>query len=214
VFDANVYAQIAAGCLSSAEVVVPEIIELIEPATVLDVGCGEGWWLSVFARYGCDVHGVDGDGYGQLAIASERFHVHDLATDPSLDVGEFDLVTSLEVAEHLPAHRADWFIDELCAHAKIVLFSAAIPHQGGNGHINEQWPDYWVERFDRHGYVLSGALRWRFWTDERVECWYSQNMLLAVERSELARRPKLEALFGPGSAPLGVVHPMIWGWKV
>jgi 2-polyprenyl-3-methyl-5-hydroxy-6-metoxy-1,4-benzoquinol methylase len=56
---------------------------------------------------------------------------------------EFDLVVSLEVAEHLPASAADQFVNTLVKHGKKILFSAAIPGQGGQDHLNEQWPDYW-----------------------------------------------------------------------
>jgi len=33
-----------------------------------------------------------------------------------------------------------------------VLFSAAIPNQGGTGHINEQWQEYWAEKFYANGF--------------------------------------------------------------
>lgn len=55
---------------------------------------------------------------------------------------KFDLCVSMEVAEHLPPSRADSFVADLVGLAPVVLFSAAVPEQGGTNHLNEQWPDY------------------------------------------------------------------------
>ena len=71
---------------------------------------------------------------------------------PPLRIGRrFDLVNCLEVAEHLDASRADSFVDDLCALGDVVVFSAAIPGQGGTHHVNEQFQSYWQERFRRNG---------------------------------------------------------------
>ena len=57
---------------------------------------------------------------------------------------KFDLVLSLEVAEHLPSECAEAFVESLVNLGPVILFSAAIPYQGGENHVNEQWPEYWV----------------------------------------------------------------------
>jgi hypothetical protein len=95
--------------------------------------------------------------------------------------------------------------------APVVLFSAAIPGQGGYGHVNEQWPGYWARMFDECGYGVSDALRWAIWNDERVEPWYRQNLLLCASPTRLA-----EAVRGvmPDSAPRAVVHPDVFNWRV
>jgi hypothetical protein len=77
---------------------------------------------------------MDG-GYVTTSPLGERFLPHDIATPlPEHLVGRFDLAVCLEVAEHLPPERAESFIRELCDLAPVVLFSAAIPGQGGTGH--------------------------------------------------------------------------------
>ena len=91
--------------------------------------------------------------------------------------------------------------------APVVLFSAAIPGQGGVGHKNEQWPDYWANRFATHGYSVSGALRWRIWNDDRVENWYRQNLLLAA-----ADPGKLPSVVF--DTPISVVHPVLWNSRL
>lgn len=111
--------------------------------SAVDFGCRGGSWLSVFRDLGVEtVYGIDGDwvDVSQLRIPVECFHA--VALDGPLSLpSRFDLAICLEVAEHLPPERVMSFIGELCAAAPVVLFSAAIPHQGGVNHVNKQWPD-------------------------------------------------------------------------
>lgn len=208
------------GSLQSARVVVPYLDAILQPRHVLDVGCGQGWWLSVWQDLiPGPVLGVDGDYVDRnaLEIPEENFVACDLARSMPVsrfkkfesDSGKADLLMSLEVAEHLPAKRADTFVFELCQMSDVILFSAAIPGQGGVGHVNEQWPDYWVERFDRCGFDVSGALRFEFWDDDRVENWYRQNLLIARRRDRAL--PALDVLFDTPLAPVWpLVHPVLW----
>src|SRR5262249_24652716 len=99
------FQEIRESSLQSAREMVPLVVALVQPRSVIDVGCGEGVWLSVFAECGVpDICGVDGSHVdpARLAIPAERFLAHDL-TQPLHQDREFDLVVSLEVAEHLPA---------------------------------------------------------------------------------------------------------------
>jgi len=140
--------------LRSARRVVPIINNLIQPGSVVDIGCGLGTWLSVFREEGVDdIFGVDGHGVKQslLTIESQQFNHWDLRQRLELD-RTFDLVVCLEVAEHLPAASARTLVKTLTGLGHIVLFSAAIPGQGGTKHINEQWPDYWANLFSEFGY--------------------------------------------------------------
>lgn len=216
-YTAAFYDQIRAGVQASAAVVVPLVldhltaIDALLPPRVVDVGCGEGWWAVEFARHGCEVIGIDG-AYVAGSPLGDRFAPHDLTQPlPEHLYGRFDLAVCLEVAEHLPAGRADGLIADLCRLAPVVLFSAAIPGQGGAGHVNEQWPAYWVERFARHNFEVSGALRWPLWSDGRVEPWYAQNTLIAACADAAAELPDLFS--GPASPPHPVVHPTIYDWR-
>ncbi len=205
-YDAAFYDTIRAGSIASAAVVVPIVVDLLAPRTVLDVGCGEGWWGHTFATHaGCDVLGVDG-AYVPGSPLKGRFVAMDLAHESFAPIARVDLAVALEVAEHLPPERADGFIADLAAVAPLVLFSAAIPGQGGTGHVNEQWPGYWVEKFRAHGMAVSGALRWRIWGDERVENWYRQNLLVAARAPE--DHPDL--FDTPLAPPWPVVHPVLY----
>ena len=145
------YQSLREGTCRSARAIVPIVLEFMRPRSVIDVGCGIGIWLSVFEEYGVsDILGVDGDYVNRelLEISAERFMECNL-TEPLHINRQFDLVVPLEVAEHLPIESAGTFIDSLTRLGHAILFSAAVPFQGGTHHVNEQWPDYWVRHFRR-----------------------------------------------------------------
>ncbi len=79
------------------------------------------------------------------------------------------------MAEHLPHAKADLFVDNLVAHGDVILFSAAVPHQGGEHHINEQPPEYWRSKFAGRGYAVFDFVRPGLAKDEDVMPWYRFN---------------------------------------
>jgi SAM-dependent methyltransferase len=171
----------------SAEVIVPIVLDIIPVLSAVDVGCGVGTWLSVFQKYGVkEIFGIEGNWVPKkyLVIEEKNFLNHDL--NKPLKLGKkFDLAISLEVAEHIPASNTLLFIDTLTSLAPAILFSAAIPGQGGIGHVNEQWPDYWVEMFGKKGYESVDIIRRKIWNEKRVAWWYAQNTLLFLRKETL-----------------------------
>lgn len=197
------------GSIKSAEEIIPLLLDLIPVRSVLDVGCGVGTWLSVFYKKGVErILGVDGDYVDRksLFIPEEKFIPSDLPYYPD-DIGYFDLVISLEVAEHLSPESANVFIKLLTSKAPIVLFSAAIPGQGGVGHINEQWPEYWIEKFRENNYIHIDCLRHRIWSNKNVKWWYAQNLFIFVDADKLDHYPKLKSEMIRNSNILSMVHP-------
>ena len=181
------YEFVREGSKESAKEIIPIIFEFIQPKSVIDVGCGVGTWLSVFQAHGVeDVWGIDGDYVDKNAIEipKERFLTFDLKSSFRFN-RQFDLVVSLEVGEHLPNECAETFVDSLTKLAPVILFSAAIPFQGGTQHVNEQWQDYWVKHFQNKGYVAIDCIRNRIWGNKRVEIWYAQNILIFAKREYL-----------------------------
>jgi SAM-dependent methyltransferase len=212
VYGPDFFAKHHAGAERSARSVLPLVLELVEPGSVIDVGCGSGAWLAEAERLGVsDYLGVDGfTPAGSLAIPAERFRTHDLATPLRLD-RRFDLVISLEVAEHVEERAAATLVESLVSLGPVVLFSAAVPDQGGDGHLNEQFPDYWVRLFGEHGFVAVDALRPALWGDDDVAWWYRQNMLLMCEREAVAGRPRLRDLHeSTRREQLAVIHPYLY----
>jgi SAM-dependent methyltransferase len=183
---------------------------MLQPKSVIDVGCGDGTWLSVFQELGVsDMVGLDGDYVDrrQLQIAQDQFRSIDLSSPFSFS-RSFDLAMSLEVAEHLPPNSADGFVESLTRLAPVVLFSAAIPSQGGTHHLNEQWPGYWAGLFEARGYLPIDCIRARIWASKQVEWYYAQNLLLFVKASVVGENLSLRREYEKTNQhQLALVHP-------
>jgi SAM-dependent methyltransferase len=180
-YEATLYA--AETILSIVQRVIPEI------KSAVDLGCGVGTWLHVLEQRGVtDICGVDGNWVNKdyLKIQKEHFIGHDLSKDTDPNIGRaFDLAISIEVAEHLPSNSAQGFVSLLTNLSDFVLFSAAIPYQRGVGHINKQWPNYWISLFEKRGYVGIDVIRKNIWNDKSIQYWYRQNVLLFVNKERI-----------------------------
>jgi hypothetical protein len=147
-----------------------------------------------------------------LVIEPVNFCACDLSHP--LSIGRrFDLAMSLEVAEHLPEASADHFVSQLVAHAPVVLFSAAIPGQGGTGHINEQWPSYWIKKFRNHGYRAFDFLRPLLWNDEEIAWWYRQNCMIFAGDEAHEANPLFAQVASSAPEPLDLVHPDLYSLR-
>jgi SAM-dependent methyltransferase len=190
-YQPDFYRYLASFAVRSAERVVPRLTCVLPVSSVVDFGCGQGAWLSVWQQAGAAITGVDGFYVDRrhLLIDPAFFRAADLA-EP-IDLGRrFDLVQSLEVAEHLPAAKARQFVETLTAHGSCVLFSAAPPGQGGEHHVNEQPPDYWRALFRQKGFAAVDYLRPLIREDAEIEPWYRFNIILYVAEDHLAALPE------------------------
>jgi SAM-dependent methyltransferase len=184
------YRFLASFAIRSAEQIVPLLSALLPINSVVDFGCGQGAWLSVWRKAGATVMGVDGPYVDQkhLMIDADEFRAADLSQP--IDLGRrFDVVQSLEVAEHLPSSRASEFIGTLTSHGPFVMFSAAIPGQGGEHHINEQPLEYWRQKFRERKYVAIDCVRPKVIANLQVQHWYRYNIILYAGEPYLATLP-------------------------
>ncbi|MBC8063222.1 MAG: class I SAM-dependent methyltransferase [Chlorobia bacterium] len=217
-YDKEFYDVSSVSSKKAAEIILPIVLELIKCERAIDIGCGNGPWSSVLLDLEVGhVIGVDGDYVDQkwLMIPSASFVAQDL-TAPIKIEERFDLAMCIEVAEHLPESRAEGLVDDLTRLAPVVLFSAAIPGQGGTGHINEQPQTYWTEKFAKRGYIALDVIRRRTWDDSRVPGIYPQNMFLMASREAIDPNPSLqvaEATNCPSMA--SAIHPYTYetAWR-
>lgn len=193
----------------SAAVVLPLILTHVQVESLLDVGCGIGTWMKVALELGVqEVVGVDGSDSSKahLIVARQHYQQMDLTAPLQLH-RRFDLAICLEVGEHLPATKADVLVQSLVAHADLILFSAAIPGQEGEGHVNEQWATYWQQKFIAHGYYFSDVLRPLLWSNPEVDVWYKQNCVLVVKHGTAAARQ-----FPETTHFQDIVHPELYAY--
>ena len=212
-YNHDFYDYIDAGSRRSARAVAGLLLPEMKIASLLDIGAGHGAWAAEWIAAGVkDVKAVDGDyvTINQLAIPAANFLAHDLATPLDLK-RKFDLVQTLEVAEHLPAAKADLFVDNLVAHGDVILFSAAVPHQGGEHHVNEQPPEYWREKFAKRGYAAFDFVRPGLVGKDGVMAWYRFNSYVyanAAGQKRLSRA--MLATHVPDDQPLTIGGDFKW----
>ena len=125
------------------------------------------------------------------------------------------MAISLEVAEHVDKKFSEVFVDNLVRHSDVVLFSAAIPFQGGFRHINEQWQSYWANLFEDRGFLNYDLFRNQIWNDNDIHFWYKQNMIMYINSnnfdiiSKVLNYIKEKAI---QRLPLDIVHPELYEW--
>lgn len=178
--------------------------------SAIDIGGGTGAWLKALKDLNNSrILTVDNSVFNRSGIIEENeFLKCDIKTmdiDKIIDrFGRFDIAISIETAEHIDENYAERFIDILCIASDVILFSAAIRFQGGNGHVNEQRQSYWVNLFKKKDYVAIDCIRPHFWEDKDIHYHYKENCILYV-KSHLAQR--FIEIFGSSLMPIDVVHP-------
>jgi len=183
--------------------------EFSELNRVIDVGCGVGTFLSAAKANGAKhLKGLDGAWVKQneLVIPWTDFLSVDLNNPPPVNE-TYDLAINLEVAEHLAKESAEQFIQWLCNLAPVILFSAAIPGQGGVGHQNEAWLSYWVGLFEKQGFQPLDIIRPEIWSDRNIYFWYRQNTLIFTKISHIELNKYT-------NTPIDIVHPELYLTKI
>lgn len=159
------------------------ILRDLAPGTVIDVGCGSGNLLEALRARGCEVFGLEYAAVGVEAclrrgVPVRRFNLELETLDTER---RYDVVCSIEVAEHLPARVADRYVRLLATAGESLVFTAATPGQGGTDHVNEQPPGYWIEKLAAHGLILDETLsaKWRAeWERAGLQPWFWRNLMV------------------------------------
>lgn len=185
-YGASFFKYTSEGSEYSAKIIVPIVLSSIPGVgSVADFGCAQGVWLKEWMSSGItQVVGVDGNYVDRqnLKIPPQLFFPNDL--NKPINLGKkFDLVTSLEVAEHLNPESSKSFVETLVNHSDIVLFSAAPPGQGGENHINEKSYNYWAHLFEEFGYVAHDCIRPQIIDDGSVSYWYRYNLFVYANKN-------------------------------
>lgn len=211
-YSEDFYQEMKDSNFVSAQEIVPVVLDYIKPTSVVDIGCGTGLWLKAFKDAGVDkIFGYDGDWVDDSFLVIDKDNFQRVDLENQIDVANFDLAICLEVAEHITKDSAGTLINNIVKAAPVVLFSAAIPFQGGSHHVNEQWPDYWEKLFRERGYVPVDCLRRKLWGNDKVSFFYQQNIFIYVRESSLADYPKLQLeVSGGNDRALPLVHPHMY----
>lgn len=127
------------------------------PQSYLDVGSGTGVMVNTAEKLGVEVNGLD-----QLPRPNHP-KLYQVDLRESIYLGRtYELVTSIETAEHIEPEYADTFVDTVVRHAgQRIVFTAAMPGQQGHGHYNLKDAYYWRKKFWDRGWNYSAPETWR-----------------------------------------------------
>lgn len=175
--------------VEEAHAVADVLYEEFEPDSVIDFGCGLGRYLTGFQAHGVTIHGVEGYSRAQdhAEIPTDALTIHDLREPLELD-RRYDLALCIETAEHIPPRFADTLVDTVTAAAPRVFFTAAPPGLGGTHHVNEAPREYWIEKFESHGFWYAAEETNQFMESIRSEMeidaaeWIADRPFIFVER--------------------------------
>ncbi|WP_338045789.1 GtrA family protein [Parasedimentitalea marina] len=215
IYSNQFYDYIDAGARTSAQAMISVVQPWLNAKSVVDLGSGRGVWTDEWTKAGVlDVAAVDGDyvDRDRLAVPKDKFHAADLTK--TVDLGRrFDLAQSLEVGEHLAENASKALVESLTRHADRVLFSAAVPGQGGEFHINEKPLSFWQDLFASHGYTPFDCVRPQLKGTAGVEPWYRYNTVLYANA---AGRDGLPAEVIACEIPVGQKVPLAGslGWRM
>lgn len=135
--------------LSMAEWFIPLLIKQFNPTSLADVGCGTGHYLKVAKNMGIkEIFGIEGSdsAFEQMLVGKEYVRQGDLR-DKIGGLKKYDLVISIEVAEHIDEEYVDNYLFNLSSLSNRILMTAAPPGQGGTAHVNEKPHSWWIEKF-------------------------------------------------------------------
>jgi len=212
----NFYSKRNSDTENSARTILSLLFSFYKPQSMVDFGCGVGTWLKTGTQLGVlDFLGIEGEWLDKkhLVISEDSFIHQNLTSKINLPK-KYDLAISLEVAEHIEEKYASLFIENLTQASDVILFSAAIPGQRGSGHVNEQWLEYWIQKFETHQYMPFDIIRPSVWMDSSVKTWYKQNTLVFVKKTKLAELPSFSALPIRENGIWSIVHPDTFGRQI
>jgi SAM-dependent methyltransferase len=212
-YDETFYRYIERGAIRSAQVIIPLVLDRLKTESVLDVGCGVGAWVAEYHNQGIIAClGVDGDYVKEssLLVSPASFVARDVGQPFDLR-RRFDLAQCLEVGEHLEPLASKTLVANLVRHSDRVLFSAAVPGQGGENHINEQPYEFWRALFAEHEYIPYDFLRPLLRGTTAVEIWYRHNIMLYVaKRSQAQLLPAVARTHVPVKEPIADVSSLAY----
>lgn len=133
-----------------------DLISLLHPDTILDVGCALGYTVKYALDLGVNAYGIDFSEYAvKNSFAPERIYQFDITRPIEFPIsGSFDLTMCIEVLEHIEEKYVDYVIHRMCYMTnKYIYFSSTCTDFEDPTHINVQPPEYWIKKFEERGFI-------------------------------------------------------------
>ena len=168
----------------SYKMITKYILRVVQPdlKSVVDFGCGAGWFLYYFKKFGIDdLLGIEPNKeILEVLDKSVRENIKFLDLSKGVDLHRrFDAAMNIEVGEHMNKKYADILVENITRHTNLLIFSAATPGQGGYGHINEQKFEYWMDKLRCVNFLHSEKETKKFreyLSRKKAKKWYKRNI--------------------------------------
>ena len=205
-YSSSFYSSVTTRAHAASEIVTSIVLKNFSPESIIDIGAGDGIWLSTMAKKGrarrLTAVDLPGSRFGLLKnlefpveLLTMNFEDHMLQNHKA-----YDLAICVEVIEHISTDRALLLLDWISQNCRTIIFSGATTGQGGTHHINEQSQSYWLSAMMSRGLVPCDNLRPALLNSRIVPSYYQNNVFFYVntkflienEISELLRKTILE----------------------
>ena len=133
-----------------------QLVRSLKPRTVLDVGCAIGFLVEAFWRRGVRAYGIDVSEYAITQVpedlkgfCSVRSVIEPL---PENFPQSYDLLTCIEVLEHMPPDEGKMAIKNMASKTRCILFSSTPHDLVEPTHVNVRPVIYWLQSFAEVGF--------------------------------------------------------------
>lgn len=161
------------------------IIKEFNPKSVADIGCGIGLYVNEFDKRGVEAVGYDGSPYAIKNSVTRKglLKIGDIRKNLNFDK-KYDIVLSIEVAEHIPTKCSDIFVNTLTKCSDVIILTAAQKGQGGTDHINEQPRYFWIKKFEKKNFNFNKSLseKLSFKMKEKGVPWWIHGNLMIFQK--------------------------------
>jgi hypothetical protein len=175
------------------------IVTRFQPHKTLDAGCAKGFLIRALREHHVDAFGVDASEY---AISQADDSIKDYVRVGSITEdlgGPYDLISCIEVIEHLPDSEIELAIERLCAATDRILFSST-PHDFVEpSHLSVKLPEDWVALFAKQGFYRNFTIDTSFLTPwacvfERLPAGDSSLAIREYDRAWQRQRTEIDEL--------------------
>jgi SAM-dependent methyltransferase len=128
------------------------LIRDFHPTSTLDAGCALGFLVEALRKRGVEAEGFD---ISEFAISEVHESIRPycrVATLTEPIEKRYDLITCIEVLEHLPPDQADAAVANLCSATDLIVMSSTPGDYGEPTHLNVMQPEAWAVKFAQNGF--------------------------------------------------------------
>lgn len=138
------------------------LIKKLNLKSILDVGCANGAMVEVMKDLGLKAYGIDGDFMAIKFLSNKNIrkslNIHDYKNGNSRLTFSVDLIWSIEFLEHVEKKYLHYILQDFQKFTSYVVISTPPPNSPGYHHVNCQNSDYWIKRFQAHGFKFLNDL--------------------------------------------------------